>query len=224
VKRIAIYALVAVLLLPVCAQGIVYRQGEPGQGNPGQKKIAITVDDCENLAILAEMLDLFKEQEIKATFFVLGRALKVEDRELWQRMVEEGHEIGNHTYGHISLTAGTTDGSTTKSQLRRTENRLNEVLGYEYPMRIMRPPYGKCQINGAQTRIKNAGYDHIILWSVSQINPKKALGQIVDGSICLYHSNKKDLLCLQEIIPQLKEDGYEMVTVSELLGITSNLN
>ncbi|MCL1855006.1 MAG: polysaccharide deacetylase family protein [Clostridia bacterium] len=214
-KHLASWAVMAILLFPACALAITYHAGDPSQ-----ERIAITVDDCENSTILSEMLDLFQEQEIHATFFVLGRALRMEDRDLWRRVLADGHEIGNHTFGHLCLTAGGVTSRMVKSQLRRTEDMLNQVLGFEYPMYLLRPPYGKCQINGAKTRIKNAGYEHIILWSVSQIDPRKALEKIQNGSVCLYHSNTKDLHCLKEIIPRLKEAGYEMVTVSDLFGFS----
>jgi len=201
------------LCLPAQAAAKIYRQGDPNI-----KRIAITVDDCMKIGILEEMLDLFSEQEIRVTFFVLGTALRVTDREIWQRAVADGHEIGNHTFSHAGLT--TIDGPAVISQLRRTENALNSALGFDYHMLVMRPPYGRCRENGAATRIKNAGYQHIILWTVDQVNPQKALKAISNGSICLFHTNTKDLLCLQEIIPILKAEGYEMVTVSELLGIT----
>jgi len=213
VKRPLILLFVCFFCLPAHANAKVYRQGDPAV-----KKIAITVDDCTKPGILTEMLDLFSEHEIRVTFFVLGNALRLSDREIWQRAVADGHEIGNHTFGHASLNV--IDGPAVQSQLRRAENAFNETLGYPYNMQVMRPPYGRCRENGALTRIQNAGYQHVILWTVAQTDPQKALKAISNGSICLFHTNAKDLLCLQEIIPVLKAEGYEMVTVSDLLGIT----
>ncbi|MEA5015186.1 MAG: polysaccharide deacetylase family protein [Candidatus Limiplasma sp.] len=185
-------------------------------GDPEVRKIAITVDDCRNMAVLESMLDLFKEEGISATFFVIGNALKEKDSALWQRVVAEGHEIGNHTYSHADLSHR--NRRAILWQLRETEETLDRVLGFSYQMRVMRPPYGRVAIRGTLGPILEAGYERVILWSVSQTDPDTAFAQIKNGSVCLYHTNPKDLRCLQKLIPRLKAEGYEMVTVSELFG------
>ncbi|NLV57729.1 MAG: polysaccharide deacetylase family protein [Clostridiales bacterium] len=210
-KLIAWLILLFIPLASVAETADVYRSGDPTVS-----KIAITVDDCRNMTVFEGMLNLFKEEGIHATFFVVGNALQEKDRALWQRAVAEGHEIGNHTFGHADLSRTTR--RTILSQLHRTEAALDLILGYHYQMRVMRPPYGHIAVRGTLGPVLDAGYSHVILWSVSQTDPEIALKKIKNGSICLYHTNTKDLRCLKELIPRLKAEGYEMVTVSELFG------
>ena len=67
--------------------------------------------------------------------------------------------------------------------------------------------------------IKKFGFDHIVHWDVSETKDmKKAMGSIQNGSILLFHAKKKDTHFLEKLIPELKEQGFEMVTVSELFG------
>ncbi len=211
-RAVALGLLTVLLSASIPALGKIYRQGDPEK-----KQIAITVDDCKNPDVLKEMLDLFQAEGIHATFFPIGRCIQEKDGDLWRRMVKEGHEIGNHTYGHASLTK--LKGPEVKKQMKKMEEALQAALGFAYPVTLMRPPYGLCRSNKTFFKLQDAGYDDVILWSVSQTNPVQAMKQIQNGSICLFHSNKRDLRCLQEILPQLKAEGYEMGTVSELLGL-----
>lgn len=59
----------------------------------------------------------------------------------------------------------------------------------------------------------------VVRRDVSQTDAKKAFDRVQNGSILLYHANLDDLICLEEVIPRLRNEGYEMVTVSELLGL-----
>lgn len=185
-------------------------------GNPEAKRIAITVDDCRSIDNMTKMLDLFRANDAKATFYVVGRNLRVKDRDFWRRVVAEGHELGNHTYGHVSLTS--LPESEVKSQLSKTQTALNEALGFAYPLHSVRPPYGNWRRGATLRDVYRAGYDSVILWSVSQIDPDIAYEQIENGSVCLFHSNLNDLLCLETLVPRLRADGFELVTVSELFG------
>ena len=192
---------------------------EPGfavyHGSREEMRIAITVDDCYNVQCLADMLDLAQEHDIPLTFFTLGTALKTEGRALWQRVVDEGHEIGNHSYGHADLPY--LQPKAALSQLTRTQDALDEVLGYHYPMQMMRPPFGHVtNSNGVSNAwvIEKAGYKRIVLWDVSQTDPDLALSAVQPGSILLYHTNFKDYHCLVKLIPALKERGYTLCTGS----------
>lgn len=211
-KRLAILAACCLIFVGQSAEAKIYKSGDPEK-----PQIALTIDDCNHLDILAEMLDLFAAEDIHCTFFVLGNVLKEEDAAIWQRVLAEGHQIGNHTFGHPSLT--TSNQQQITSQLRRTQKALNKVLGYVYSMQLMRPPYGKCYVNATQLKIKRAGYENIILWTISQTDPDKAFEAVENGSILLFHTNEKDLECLRVLIPRLKQAGFEPVTVSELLEL-----
>ena len=100
------------------------------------------------------------------------------------------------------------------------------MLGFDYPMTLMRPPYGRLSSRSGQISekwvveaIEEAGYVHAVRWDVSQTDPAKALRQVQSGSILLYHANAKDVRCLRTLIPALQEAGYTLCTVSELLGL-----
>ncbi len=66
--------------------------------------------------------------------------------------------------------------------------------------------------------IRTFGYNHIVRWDVSETDPVKAFPKVQNGSILLYHARHKDYVCLETLIPQLLEAGFEPVTVSELFG------
>lgn len=188
-------------------------------GEREQKRVAVTVDDCYDLKNLRAIMTLCQTYDVPVTFFVVGSALKEEDRDTWREVLETGCEIGNHTYGHASLIK--CDNWQIIFQLQRTQQQLDAVLGYHYPMRMMRPPYGNTQrANGTSVSgaIEKAGYAHAVLWDVSQTDAAIARRQVQNGSIMLYHTNWKDVQCLETLIPALLEDGYELCTVSELLG------
>ena len=189
-------------------------------GDRESNRIAVTVDDCYSIKNLKAVLDICKEYNVPVTFFVVGKALKEEDREVWQDVIDTGCEIGNHTYGHASLIK--CDNRQIIYQLQRTQQQLDTVLGYHYEMQVMRPPYGNTQRENGRSvcdAIEAAGYTHAIRWDVSQTNATKARKAVKNGSILLYHTNLKDVECLKELIPNLLEDGYELVTVSDLLGM-----
>lgn len=184
--------------------------------------VALTVDDCYNAAHVASILDLCEEHGVPVTFFVIGSALKTADQPIWQRAIDLGCEIGNHTWSHARLPD--LSASRIISQLTRTQEKLDRVLGWHYPMQVMRPPYGRLSTDPDKKSdirvveaIEKAGYLHAVRWDVSQTNPDKAIRDVQNGSILLYHANPKDVRCLEKLIPALLEAGYECVTVSDLL-------
>lgn len=97
------------------------------------------------------------------------------------------------------------------------------VLGYHYPLRLLRPPYGEYKSSDGKRNFlplfEQYGVEKVILWDVSQTDPYKAIEEVQNGSILLYHTNEKDYECLKILVPMLKEAGYELVTVSDLLGL-----
>lgn len=191
-------------------------------GDRSEKKICITVDDCANTEMLQAIFDLSRELDVPMTFFTLGYVLKDEDRELWRAIAESDCEIGNHTYWHESMPQQSRLDMI--KDLKDVQLRLDEVLGYHYPMQVMRPPYGNTRI-GDESNIhvvrcsREAGYEHAILWDVSQTDPKKCLKAFKNGSILLFHTIPKDYECLKVVLPEMKAQGYEFVTVSEMIGL-----
>lgn len=185
-------------------------------GTRDVKKMAITVDDCYSAERVRQIFELCQRYGVKITYFVLGNAISADDAALWQSIVSDGFEIGIHSYEHKTLS--TMPASEVVRQMQRTQEKVDEVLGYHYPMRIMRPPYGSTNI-GMEIALEKAGFLAVVRWDVSQTDAKKAFERAQNGSILLYHANLDDLLCLEELIPRLLDEEYELVTVSELLGL-----
>lgn len=170
------------------------------------------------------MIALCEAYQVPITFFVIGSALKHDDAALWQSALDAGCEIGNHTWSHAVLP--NLNSRDIKRQLSRTQEKLDEVLGFHYAMQVMRPPYGKLSTNPDKMSdipvveaIEAAGYAHAVRWDVSQTDADKALRDVQNGSILLYHANPKDIRCLKKLIPALLEAGYQCVTASDLLAL-----
>ena len=212
------------ILMTLCSTALANVQ--PGftmyHGDRSEKRLCITIDDLAQADMVQAIFDLGQELNVPMTFFVLGYVLDEADADMWRAIAESNCEIGNHTYNHVDLT--TAGRTSTINTLTRTQNRLNEVLGYDYTMRVMRPPFGKVYVSGSTTFVANnvdaAGYEHMVMWDVSQTDPEKCLQDVQNGSILLFHSIPKDLRCLEEILPVLIEEGYEFVTVSEMAELS----
>lgn len=212
-------------LLTSCAPARAVENGfTVFHGSREAPRVALTVDDCYNAENVAAILALCRETRTPVTFFVIGQALKAKDAPLWRSVAASGCEIGNHTWSHARLPD--LNSRDIKRQLSKTQQRLDEVLGFPYRMRVMRPPYGALSQNPKHKSdvwvveaIEAAGYVHAVRWDVSQTDPRKALRDVENGSILLYHANRKDIRCLTRLIPALKEAGYRCVTVSQLLNV-----
>jgi len=195
-------------------------------GPEDEHRVAITVDDVFNIQLLSDILDLCDQYQVKITVFPVGKRVKEADGDVWRRVVDSGHEIGSHTNNHRSLIK--LNGYQIRSEMSGMQKRLNAALGYEYPLHIMRPPYGVLGANRGASKagreLFKLGYPSLILWSVSNTDAQEALKQAKNGSIFLYHTNNKDYRCLQTLIPALLAQGYELVTVSDLLHLDENGN
>lgn len=185
------------------------------------KRVAVTVDDCYDRELVRQIFDLANQYGVRITFFPLGDQLHASDRELWRAIAASDCEIGSHTMHHTNLTHMPRNDIHT--HLYRFQEALDATLGYHYGVVSMRPPYGAIEgkDNTATRNVMNTcrsyGFQHVVLWDVSQTNFRKATKAVKNGSILLYHTRKKDYQCLQELIPWLLENGYELVTVRELL-------
>jgi len=190
-------------------------------------KVAITVDDCYQSATewIQRDVELCRKYGIAMTFFplVYTGCLEEKYRDLWQEVVDSGCEIGTHSNRHVKF--GNRDAIGIIGGLGRAQEALDKTLGYHYEVRWLRPPYGSIakgkRLNEASVKkaIMKYGFEHIVDWDVSEtMDLKKALKATQNGSILLFHSKKKDTLFLEKLIPELLEQGYQLVTVSELFG------
>ena len=190
-------------------------------GSRDEKRIAVTVCDCYDIRVVGEMFDLSQRLGVDLTFFPYAYILHQEDAELWRAIAASSCEIGSFTFESKKLT--TLTARQIIASLARMQEALDAVLGYHYEMNCMRPPFGTVlDENGSNKKVAQAvrayGFDHAILWDVSQTDPKRALKDVRNGSILLYHAKPQDLACLEVLLPDLIAEGYELVTVSELLG------
>jgi peptidoglycan/xylan/chitin deacetylase (PgdA/CDA1 family) len=190
-------------------------------GSREEKRIAITIDDWYEPDLLPEFLDLAREYGVKMTLYPIGINLHEKDRDSWQRALDEGHELGNHSNTHRNLEEASK--SSILAQLNNMEDRLEKALGYRHEMNTVRYPFGAGRHKGTKSAfakaINEAGYEHVALWDVDSTDARKILKATQNGSIILLHGRKKDLRALKVILPEFMAQGYEMVTISELLGI-----
>ncbi|HOR23634.1 MAG TPA: polysaccharide deacetylase family protein [Candidatus Saccharibacteria bacterium] len=182
-----------------------------------QKCIALTFDDgpSENTKPLLELL---KAKKARATFFVLGLQIELFPQ-LLQKMIDEGHEIGNHTYHHKNL--ATLPSDQVASEINSVENLVYNTTNYR--PHIVRPPMG--EYNAADPVLANYP---IVLWNADPWdwryrNPvvinNEATPQIKLGSILLLHDiYPSSVEAVPKLIDNLSQQGYVFVTVSELFG------
>lgn len=216
--KATILLLLCVLLIPAMSGAdIGFRSYF--NGDPENQRIAITVDDMFGLDHLETILDLCKTYDIRMTFFPVGCVIKPENAALWQRIVDEGHEIGNHTYWHRNIE--NMEPYQLEWQLTHTQDALNAVLKEPYTMRLFRPPYGRYDRTGrgSTMALGPLGYHHVIMWNVDETDAGQAFKKTKNGSILLFHTNKKCVGCLETLIPMLLDAGFDPVTVSDLLGL-----
>lgn len=188
-----------------------------------EKRIAITFDDGPSEEKTKEILSILAENDAKATFFVIGKNAEAHPDRI-REIHEAGHEIGNHTWSHRYLTKMKAD--EIREEVSKTEEILTEICGEE--PRVFRPPGGYYSADSVAL-IEEMGY-RCVLWSVDTrdwtMNSAEKICQLVQngtgcGDIILFHDLADKRLstpdALQTILPQLREEGYQFVTVSELL-------
>ena len=216
-KRILRMLALALCLMLIASTAFAYPEGfRVFHGDREQKRIAITVDDIYDANVLRMMHELCLEYDVPFTWFCLGVNFRDEDKEIWESIIAHGSEIGSHSWYHHSFT--TLNKYVSRNYILMTQERIDELLGYHYPLRLLRPPYGNYN-NALLNLFYEYGVEKTVLWDVSNTDPKGAFQDTQNGSILLFHTNYTDYYCLQELIPMLLEEGYELVTVSELLGM-----
>lgn len=183
--------------------------------DPNQPVVALTFDDGPS-QYTEEILDILKENEANATFFILGN--KVDSyQEVLIKSVENGNELGNHSYNHKWLSRLSTPELI--SQIDKTQKIIEEKV--HYTPRFLRPTYGSIT-----NRIRKNVNLEVALWTVDTKDWKiyninriveRATENIEDGDIILMHDIfERSKNALKEIIPILKKKGFQFVTMSEL--------
>ena len=181
------------------------------------KKIAITFDDGPHPCYTEQLLDGLKERGVTATFFVTGEHAELHP-EIVERMVQEGHLVGNHTYSHIQLTKNNRE--VFKDELIKTNEILKEITGEE--VQYVRPPYGSW--NKSFEKELNM---FPVLWTVDPLDwcsknvdciTEKVVSKTGENDIILMHDYyDTSVTAALKAIDELLEEGYTFVTVEEIL-------
>lgn len=182
-----------------------------------KKMVALTFDDGPNPSSTNRILDTLVKYNVKATFFDLG-ALANSYPDVVKREEQVGCEVGSHTYSHYNLNNLTVDGVI--DEINKSKKAFENALGHD--VSLVRPPYG----NANETVKANIPYP-IINWNVDTLDWKsknkdaivaevRKIGNL-DGKIVLMHSIYETTAdAVEVIVPELINQGYELVTVSEL--------
>ena len=198
------------------------------QSGVKEKTIAITFDDGPNVEYTGKILDILKRYNVKASFFTTGENL-IENPDLAERIVKEGHLIGNHTQTHISV--NNSSDQTIKEELIKTSNQINKLT-------LVNPSYFRTPFNDNSTReyendirtlriAKNIGmkitesdtdthdYEGVTSQSIVDYVFKNTGSQII-----MHDSGGKTRVptieALPIIIERLQTSGYNIVTVDKL--------
>lgn len=189
------------------------------KGNETDKEVAFACNVVWGNEYLPDMLNEFKKNNIKISFFI-GGDWADKNKELLMRIYEDNHEIGNHGYNHLKPTQISEEKN--REEIIKTQEAIDNILGVK--TKLFAPPYG--DLNKKVTQIaESLGYK-VIMWSVDTIdwNTKdytkileRVDNKIHNGAIVLMHPTESTIKALPIMIDNLKNKNYEIVTVSEVL-------
>ena len=189
------------------------------RGNPDLPEVALTFDDGPHPEFLPRLLDKLRELNIHVTFFVVGE--KVADApDMAARIVQDGHEIANHTFHHLNLT--TIPVSFVESEIKSNNDMIYQACGVR--PKFFRPPGGRAD----EDVFRIARQEHLttVMWTddpadFSNPGPEviedRLLKHIRPGAVILLHSGiEQTLAILPDFVAQLRRGGYRFVTMSEM--------
>nr|WP_253896244.1 polysaccharide deacetylase family protein [Solibacillus sp. R5-41] len=192
-----------------------------------QKIVALTFDDGPHKKYTPEILSLLNKHQAKATFFIVGKNAE-KHPEIISSMHEEGHEIANHTYSHPKKIK-TED---LMDEIQVTSDILFSITG-EIP-KLFRPVEGQ-YTDEMINAVTEKGYK-IVMWSwhldtedwrdpgVNKI-AQKVIDGVGNGNVVLFHdggaNRTQTVQALEQILANLETQGYQFVTISELLAVKS---
>ena len=191
-----------------------------------QKVVALTFDDGPTHGKTEKILQILREENIKATFYLIGNDIEKNLGET-EKIIAEGHEIGNHSYSHQRMILVTP--SFVQHEIEKTDELIKKA-GYKDEI-TFRPPYGK-KLLTLPYYLSNKNRK-TITWDVEPEtfveNSDNIINYVVEntksGSIILLHvmykSRTESMKAVRPIIKNLKKKGYEFRTVSELISMNS---
>jgi peptidoglycan/xylan/chitin deacetylase (PgdA/CDA1 family) len=213
------FSMLPVMTVPEQFQGQIVRQATPANG---EKLVALTFDDGPWKGTTEQVLEILKQYNIKATFFLVGQQVQAHP-EVAKKVVAAGHALGNHSWTHPirnidTLTAAQEIGNTTRI--------IYETTGVKTT--LVRPPGGN--LEGQMIPYAKQQNNTIVLWSADSSDYYVSTPLIIDnvlsntrpGGIILLHDGGGDraqtIQALPQIITTLLHQGYKFVTVPELLA------
>ena len=190
-------------------------------GNKESKSVYLTFDEGYEAGYTEQILQILKQNNVKAAFFITAHYVNT-NAELVQKMIEEGHVIGNHTVNHKSMPSLTLE--QIKEEVMNLHTAIYNQFGYE--MKYIRPPKGEysektvayCNTLGYTTVMWSFAYDD---WNENAQKgetyaKKKILDNIHNGAVILLHGNSKDNTnVLDTCIKEIKNMGYEFKSLDE---------
>jgi peptidoglycan-N-acetylmuramic acid deacetylase len=192
-------------------------------GNTEEKELYLTFDNGYENGFTAQVLDVLKEKQVPAAFFVTGHYIK-DQPELLKRMVNEGHLVGNHSWSHPDMSQVSDQRIT--EELDKVKQGVAELTGQK-EMQYLRPPRGIFSDRMLATS-KQLGYTGVF-WSVAykdwetkdqkgwQYAYDKVMPQLHPGAVLLLHSVSKDNAeALGRIIDDAREKGYTFKSLDQL--------
>jgi len=193
-------------------------------GNTSQKKLYLTFDAGYENGCTAKILDVLKNQEVPAAFFLVGNYIE-KNADLVRRMVDEGHTVANHTMHHYDMSKLKTKDAFAK-ELQDLEALFKETTGQEMA-KFYRPPQGIYSEENLKMA-QELGYK-TVFWSLAYVDwnndaqpkPEEAYAKLLprthDGAVVLLHSTSQtNADILEELIGKWKDMGYSFGTLEEL--------
>ena len=192
-------------------------------GDTSQKIIYLTFDEGYEAGYSPKILDVLKDNDVRATFFVTGHYLETQ-ADLVKRMAEEGHIVGNHSYKHLDHTQVSDEEMI--EDITSCDKLITDTVGYEMP-KFFRPPAGVYSVRTLEIA-QELGYT-TIFWSFAykdwdtkaQPTAEEALNMVKDnyhnGCIMLLHAvSEANTNALDDMLKFLKNEGYEFKLLAEL--------
>lgn len=191
-----------------------------------EKRVAITFDDGPDKTYTPQILDILKSHQVKATFFLIGEKAN-EHPDVVKRIYAEGHDLGNHTWNHRQLSK--MPAADIEAEIARTDDLLKKTSGTA--PKLFRSPYGETSEDIMRTAAQTG--HSVIGWSVDtrdwEGHSAEAIlatvkKELKPGAVILMHSaggkggNRANTVkALPQVIAYLKQQGYRIETVSELM-------
>ena len=204
-------------------QQILEESGGICLGDKETKNIYLTFDEGYEAGYTEQILDILKENDVKATFFLTAHYVNTQE-ELVKRMIDEGHIIGNHTVNHKSMP------SLSEEEIRKEVLDLHQVMNekFGYEMKYIRPPKG--EFSERTLKITNSLGYKTVMWSFAyedwnedkqpdeEKSKQKILDNLHNGEIMLLHGNSKtNTNILDSVIKETKNIGYTFKSLDEFV-------